>query len=300
MGESSGTWSLKTRQMTNLKNFLRFPGPQPRKPQKRHDLETYVSFPGNLLKRTFMYIFSITKIVSRFPNSRFPGYYPGRKPGDLQKCPETIWSSWWHGLRGNTRAIHASCCATASWLWAEWTVEELELGSLTRCLSHGGRTSSNHLTFITVYMFTCKIKELGGFFTHLRSVLLSIYHLPLICQWSWCQWLKMMTRIIILILLLMLTQFSHWVVILCRLTGIQLHTRPLQILMSVIFLPNLKWVLPISNNNTWSCWSASAEPPSIKSINEIHTPRCCRSHGNVSGDTNAADSRRFHIAWADR
>ena len=141
--------NLKTRQITNLKKFLRFPGPQPRKPQKRHDLETYVSFPGNLLKRTFMYIFSITKIVSRFPNSKFPGYYPGRKPGDLQKCPETIWSSW---RRGNTRAIHASCCATASWLWAEWTVEELELGSLTRRLSHGGRTSSNHLTLL---LFTC-------------------------------------------------------------------------------------------------------------------------------------------------
>ena len=181
---------------------------------------------------------------------------------------------------------HASCCATASWLWAEWTMEALELGSLTRCLSHGGRTSSNH-HIITVYMFTCKIKELGGFFTHLRSVLLSIYHLPLLI-WSWWQWLKMMTWIIILILLLMLTQFSHWVVILCRLTGIQIHTRPLQILMSSIFLPNLKWVL-----------SASAEPPSIKSINEIHTPRCCRSHGNVSGYTNAADSRRFHIAWAE-
>ena len=53
------------------KKFLSFP--QPRKPQKPHDLETYVSFPGNLLKRTFMYIFtSTTKLLSRFPVSRFP------------------------------------------------------------------------------------------------------------------------------------------------------------------------------------------------------------------------------------
>ena len=56
------------------------------KPRKLHDLETYVSFPGNLLKRTFMYIFSITKLLSRFPVSRFPGF---RKPGNLQKCLKT-------------------------------------------------------------------------------------------------------------------------------------------------------------------------------------------------------------------
>ena len=56
------------------------------KPRTPHDLETYVSFPGNLLKRTFMYIFSITKLLNRFPVSRFPGF---RKPGNLQKCLKT-------------------------------------------------------------------------------------------------------------------------------------------------------------------------------------------------------------------
>ena len=33
-----------------------------------------------------MYIFSITKLLSRFPVSRFPGF---RKPGNLQKCLKT-------------------------------------------------------------------------------------------------------------------------------------------------------------------------------------------------------------------
>ena len=77
------------RKMT--KKFLRFPQPRkPRKPRKPHDLETYVSFPGNLLKRTFMYIFSTTKLLSRFPVSRFPETW---KPAKMSENPETKWSS---------------------------------------------------------------------------------------------------------------------------------------------------------------------------------------------------------------
>ena len=33
-----------------------------------------------------MYIFSITRLLSKFPVSRFPGF---RKPGNLQKCLKT-------------------------------------------------------------------------------------------------------------------------------------------------------------------------------------------------------------------
>ena len=45
-------------------------------------------------KRTFMYIFSTTKLLSRFPVSRFPETWT-RKPAKMSENPETKWSSSW-------------------------------------------------------------------------------------------------------------------------------------------------------------------------------------------------------------
>ena len=88
-GERSEHLSVDSiRKMT--KKFLRFP--QPRKPQKT----TETSWLGNLCqfswKMTFMYIFSITRLLSRFPVSRSPGL---RKPAKMSENPETKWSSSW-------------------------------------------------------------------------------------------------------------------------------------------------------------------------------------------------------------
>ena len=74
------------------KKFLKFP-----QPQKPHDLETYVSFPGNLLKGTFMYIFStdVGTLFAFFVRNATSG-----------KLHPSGWSGW--SGRSRARSVRAA------------------------------------------------------------------------------------------------------------------------------------------------------------------------------------------------